>query len=226
MSELMRFAQDIDVLARRSRAVAAELARFAKRVATPRAESARETWQVEGPFDSFYSLAVVNREFARALRRAGENVALVSRDGPGEYPADIEFLADNPDLAEMVEHGWIAGTPAVAFRFQYPPHVRAMRGGLRVLANYAWEESGFPAPWVREFNNSLDLITVLSEYVAKLLRDHGVRVPICVTGAGVEQIVSGSDAAVAPAQRLARTPFRFLHVSSGFPRKGLDVLLT
>jgi glycosyltransferase involved in cell wall biosynthesis len=225
MSELMRFAQDIDALARRSRAVAAELARFAKRVATPCSVSARETWQVEGPFDSFYSLAVVNREFARALRRAGENVALVSRDGPGEYPANIEFLADNPDLAEMVEHGWTAGTPAVALRFQYPPHVRDMRGGLCVLANYAWEESGFPAPWVREFNNSLDLITVLSEYVAKLLRDNGVRVPICVTGAGVEQIMSGSDTAVVPARRLESSPFRFLHVSSGFPRKGVDVLL-
>src|ERR1700722_622098 len=225
MSELMRFAQDADALTRRARIVGAELARLEKRVAATHPGSARETWQGEGPFDSFYSLAVVNREFARALRRAGENVALVSRDGPGEYPANIEFLADNPEPAEMVEHGWIAGTPAVAFRFQYPPHVRDMRGGLRVLSNYAWEESGFPAPWVREFNNSLDLITVLSEYVAKLLRDNGVHVPICVTGAGVEQIVSGSDAAVAPARRLARTPFRFLHVSSGFPRKGVDVLL-
>src|SRR5580658_2817030 len=109
MSELMRFAQDIDVLARRSRAVAAELARFAKRVATPRAESARETWQVEGPFDSFYSLAVVNREFARALRRAGEKVALVSRDGPGEYRGDTEKHSEQLDNHRVRHPGLYRG---------------------------------------------------------------------------------------------------------------------
>ena len=179
---------------------------------------ARPRWSVQGPFDSSYSLAIVNRELARALVRAGEKVTLTSRDGPGRFDPDDAFLGANPDIAGMVD--WDGGGPCpdVCLRNQYPPHVADMRGGLRVLANYAWEESGFPADWVDEFNASLDLLTVTSTYVAKVLRDNGVRVPMRVVGNAVDQVLAGGTSA--PAPRDASAPFRFLHVSSGFPRKG------
>ena len=145
-------------------------------------------WSLEGPFDSSYSLAIVNRELARALVRAGEAVALTSRDGPGLFVPNEQFLKANPDVAAMVGRGRAGAHPDVCMRNQYPPHVADMRGTLRMLANYAWEESGFPSDWVREFNASLDLITVTSSYVAKVLRDNGVHVSIYVTGNGVDQI--------------------------------------
>ena len=72
---------------------------------------------------------------------------------------------------------------------------------------------------------SLDLITVTSRYVAKVLRDNGVHVPIEVAGNGVDQILAG-QALPRGFSRSPSDPFRFLHISSGFPRKGLDVLLT
>jgi glycosyltransferase involved in cell wall biosynthesis len=186
--------------------------------------SAPDLWLLEGPFDSSYSLAIVNRGFARGLARAGELVALVSRDGPGLFAPDSAFLGSNPDIDEMVRRADSSRTlPAVTLRDQYPPHVSDMDGVMRVLSNYAWEESGFPAAWVQEFNTTLDLITVLSSYVAKVLRDNGVHVPIHVVGAGVDQMLAAGDVA-APMHRGDR-PFRFLHVSSCFPRKGVDVLL-
>src|SRR5262249_43093580 len=127
----------------------------------------------------------------------------------------------NPDIAKMVKRG--GTSPMVCLRNQFPPYVKDMRGAFRVLANYAWEESGFPPEWVREFNASLDLITVTSSYVAKVLRDNGVSAPIHVVGNGIDQVL-----AVGGSQFVSRSdtnPFRFLHVSSGFPRKGLDLLL-
>ena len=123
----------------------------------------------------------------------------------------------------MVERGQSGATFDVSLRNQYPPHVADMRGTVRVLANYAWEESGFPADWVREFNTSLDLITVTSRYVAKVLRDNGVHVPIAVVGNGIDQILA--DQAPPAVAASGHGPFTFLHISSGFPRKGLDVLL-
>src|SRR4029077_1019783 len=78
----------------------------------------------------------------------------------------------------------------VCLRNQFPPYVADMRGAVRVLANYAWEESAFPIGWVREFNPSLYLITVKSRYVAKVLRDNGVHVPIEVVGNGIDQILT------------------------------------
>ena len=181
------------------------------------------SWSVEGPFDSSYSLAVVNRELAKALACSGEVVALTSRDGPGLFEPNGSFLKANPDIAAMVERGR-SGTPAdVCLRNQFPPHVADMRGAVRVLANYAWEESAFPISWVREFNASLDLITVTSRFVAKMLRDNGVHVPIEVVGNGINQILT--DLAPSRVTQTSSDPFRFLHISSGFPRKGIDVLL-
>jgi glycosyltransferase involved in cell wall biosynthesis len=182
------------------------------------------SWAVEGPFDSSYSLAIVNRELAKALTRAGEVVTLTSRDGPGSFEPDAAFLEANPNIAAMLRPSCPGAPPDVCLRNQFPPHVADMRGAVRVLANYAWEESGFPVDWVREFNASLDLITVTSRYVAKVLRDNGVDVPIEVVGNGADQILTGQTPP--GVSRDSHRPFRFLHISSGFPRKGLDVLLT
>ena len=192
-------------------------------IATPATSPSpgRGLWTVEGPFDSSYSLAVVNRAFARALERAGEHVALLARDGPGPLTPDPAVLSTNPDLARMVARHRPGFAPDVALRFQYPPHVAGMRAGRRVLANYAWEESGFPAAWVDEINAEVDLITVASRYVAKVLRDNGIAAPIAVTGYGIDQVLEAPPAAREPGECC----FRFLHVSSGFPRKGVDVLL-
>jgi len=178
-------------------------------------------WTMQGPYDSSYSLAIVNRELARGLERTGERIALESRDGPGVFAPSEAFLAANPDVAAMAAHA-SEGSSAVSMRNQYPPHVADMRGDFRMLANYAWEESGFPPDWVDEFNSSLDLITVTSRFVAKTLRDNGVHTPIEVVGNGVDHMVGPKNEADKPVERRA---FRFLHVSSCFPRKGVDALL-
>lgn len=182
------------------------------------------TWRVEGPFDSSYSLALLNREFARALGQLGHRVALHSTEGPGDFDADPGFLAANPDLAAM--HGAVPSLPHagcdVVSRNLYPPRVADMRGRLNALHSYAWEEGGFPTPWVQSFNERLNLITCLSTHVEKVLIDNGVRVPTVVSGSGVdhwERVVPN------PTFRLSPRSFRFIHVSSCFPRKGVDVLL-
>ena len=178
-------------------------------------------WTVQGPCHSSYSLAIVNRELARGLERAGERMALESRDGPGPFPVPETFLTANPDIAAMAVRAAYSISSNVSLRNQYPPHVADMRGDFRVLANYAWEESGFPPAWVDEFNATLDLITVTSRFVAKVLRDNGVHTPIEVVGNGVDHMFGPFVAGKRP----DHDAFRFLHVSSCFPRKGVDALL-
>jgi glycosyltransferase involved in cell wall biosynthesis len=178
-------------------------------------------WTMQGPYDSSYSLAIVNRELARGLERAGERMALESRDGPGAFAPSEAFLAANPDVAAMAARADKDGQPAVSLRNHHPPHVADMRGGFRILANYAWEESGFPPAWVDAFNTSLDLVTVTSGFVAKTLRDNGVHTPIAVVGNGVDHMAAPEQIG----QPVKRGAFRFLHVSSCFPRKGVDALL-
>ncbi len=181
------------------------------------------SWRVEGPFDSTYSLALVNRESARALSELGHEVILHSTEGPGDFSPNAEFLERNPDLREM--HDRVAshsGSVDVASRNLYPPRVHDMPGRLHMLHQYAWEESGFPAPWVANFNRHLDGMGCLSSHVENVLVDNGVRVPMIVTGCGVdhwERVIP------TPHFRIEARRFRLLHVSSCFPRKGIDALL-
>jgi len=184
----------------------------------------RLTWRIEGPFDSSYSLALVNRETARALAWFGHFVVLHSTEGPGDFPPDPAFLAQHRDLAEM--HERTSAFPAercdALGRNIYPPRVSEMRAGVNALHQYGWEETGFPADWVRSINENLQFMTVVSEHVRKVMIDSGVRVPVTVTGAGVDHWlrVEPSSSFAVPGKG-----FRFLHVSSCFPRKGIDDLL-
>ncbi|MDY6929814.1 MAG: glycosyltransferase [Pseudomonadota bacterium] len=182
------------------------------------------TWRLEGPFDSSYSLALVNREIARALSGLGHRVALHSTEGPGDFPAAPEFLNANPDLAQM--HSLASRVPEseadVVSRNLYPPRVEDMEGRLNLLHAYGWEESGFPQQWVETFNQSLQGVTVMSEHVRKIMIDNGVTVPLAVSGLGVDH---WNSVRADKNYRLEAKSFRFLHVSSCFPRKGVDRML-
>ncbi|MCM0752528.1 hypothetical protein DEA98_19280 [Brucella pseudogrignonensis] len=97
-----------------------------------------------------------------------------------------------------------------------------MRGKINMLHNYAWEESGFPSQWVDQFNDYLDGIACVSNHVRSLLISNGVALPLSVTGNGVdhwEKVVSDKEISFEGRE------FKFLHVSSCFPRKGIDLLL-
>jgi len=186
--------------------------------------SGKIRWRVEGPFDSSYSLALLNRETARALDELGHLVVLHSTEGPGDFLPNEKFLHENSDLAEM--HARVASNPPatvnISSRNLYPPRVADMCSPVNMLHHYAWEESGFPSQWIDDFNKNLTGITCLSNHVEKILIDNGVRIPISTSGCGVdhwERIESSSSF------KLKAKKFKFLHVSSCFPRKGADSLL-
>jgi glycosyltransferase involved in cell wall biosynthesis len=102
------------------------------------------SWQLEGPFDSDYSLASVNRETARALSRRGVDVALLSAEGDGPFDPDPNFLAAHSDLAALHVSAQEsqAETTDVLSRNMFPPRVSDTRAPLNVLLGYAWEETG------------------------------------------------------------------------------------
>lgn len=183
-----------------------------------------KTWRIEGPFDSTYSLALVNRETARGMAELGWRVALHSTEGPGDYPANPDFLNANRDLAAMYQLA-AKGSHKRSFavsRLLYPPRVADMAAPINALNHYAWEESGFPQAWVDEFNSSLTMMTTLSTHVEKIMIDNGVTVPVVTSGCGVDH---WDRIEADESYRIEARSFRFLHVSSCFPRKGVDALL-
>ena len=180
-------------------------------------------YQIEGPFDSSYSLALVNRELALALHQSGQTVALYSTEGPGDFPPNPDFLNARPDVAALWCNSQNSWSPETVVRNLYPPRVNDMRGLTNLLGIYGWEESTFPAAWVDDFNQHLDQVATMSEYVTRTLIDNGLSKPCATVGIGVDHLLAITPKPLAVP---LKPGFRFLHNSSAFPRKGVDVLLT
>ena len=181
-------------------------------------------WRVEGPFDSTYSLAMINREIALTLEEKGYDVVLHSTEGPGDFLPDNTFLEEHPEVNRLYQKsiGHSEVQAEVSSRNLYPPRVHDMKSSFNLLHNYAWEESVFPQEWVKDFNHALQGVVCTSKHVEKIMIDNGVSVPLAISGNGVDhwaRITSDNT------YRVKAKSFRFLHVSSCFPRKGADVLL-
>jgi O-antigen biosynthesis alpha-1,2-mannosyltransferase len=182
------------------------------------------SWRIEGPFDSSYSLALVNRELALAMKQIGVDVALHSTEGGGDFSANVDFLQKHPSINAL--HGRSLqihnNSESIVSRNLYPPRVNDMGGRVNMLHSYGWEESGFPHCWATDFNKHLNLLTVMSKHVKKTLIDAGVSLPSYVAGVGVDHWLNIQPKEI---KHLESKEFRFLHVSSCFPRKGIDCLL-
>jgi glycosyltransferase involved in cell wall biosynthesis len=183
----------------------------------------RPVWRVEGPFDSSYSLALVNRHLALALDKAGVAAELFSTEGPGDFPPNAAFLERHPAVRALWERGRTRRPADAVLRNLYPPRVTDMIGDVRVLASYGWEESAFPPEHVEAFNRHLDLVTTVSTYVATVLIDNGVAVQTAIVGDGLDHWAAVPE--IALRRPIGQGTFRFLHVSSCLPRKGVDALL-
>lgn len=202
--------------------------------ATPACLPVQRRWRIEGPFDSSYSLALVNRELARALQDMGDSVqvALHSTEGGGDFPPAADFLAAEPSLAEAHQLAAKAAWYDATLRLCYPPRTTAMAGRHRLIHSYGWEESVFPHRHAQAFNARLSAVTTMSRYVSRVLADSGVGLPLPVVGVGTDHLRDTLPNAEALSKWLVEgggepqgTRMTFLHVSSCFPRKGVDVLL-
>ena len=168
-----------------------------------------------------YSLAAVNRGLARTLeaQRPG-SVRIVPVEGTLMTNLREVPSADRPLIASLARRGESETGPVLVLSGHYPLHVPAERGDL-VAALVFWEESLLPEAMVATLNADFEAVFAPSRTVAKALVDSGVSVPVVNVGQAPDL---SAFAALDPDRERTR-PFIFLHVSSAFPRKGLDVLL-
>jgi glycosyltransferase involved in cell wall biosynthesis len=179
--------------------------------------------QVQGPFETSYSLAAMNRRLAIELDRLpGVEVSIYATEGPGDYEPAVEDLNRHPRATELLQRSNDVPYPDVVIRQMYPPRVIDTPGGI-TCEYFGWEESRIPDAMANDFNRYLDGVGVMSEFVRDVLWDSGVNVPIRVVGNGVDRHDPRATVDAPELERLRE--FRFLHISSAFPRKGVDVLL-
>lgn len=180
----------------------------------------KTTCRIEGPFDSTYSLAIVNQNIALSLSENDFLVSLYSTEGHGDFQPSQEFLEQNPAIDKLykTELNFVDAT----LRNLYPPRTNAMLGSHKIIGPYGWEESEFLSEFVWQFNSRLTLLFCMSNYVKNLMVNNGIKIPLVVTGLGVDHIF---DTTSVPLSFELPNGFKLLHISSAFPRKGVDVLL-
>lgn len=190
----------------------------------PKAAKTTTKYRIEGPFDSTYSLALVNRKLAEALEKQHPNqVSLYSTEGHEDFAPNPFFLKENPEIERMFKRAQESAQSDVCMRLLYPPRVTGMKGLQGSLGCYGWEESALPWEYVENFNQHLTFSTTMSEYVTKTMIDNGVNIPLYTSGIGVDHILE-TEADFTKIPEIT-AGFKLLHISSCFPRKGADCLL-
>lgn len=175
----------------------------------------------DGVFKGDYSLAIVNRQLAQALIDLGIN--LTCHTAEDDWQSDIN-LAAAPDIIRRMRDDYpFKETFDIHLRNTWPPVTHNMVGRQNAYVAFAWEELEFPQYLVDRFNRDLDLVTVISNFVHESFERSGVTIPVEVTGNGCDHLSAIADDVPPPLPDGGRR--RILHVSSCFPRKGVDVLV-
>ncbi len=178
---------------------------------------------VTGHVNGSYSLAAVNRRIAllAEAERPGQVRLLPVEEGrpasmdeaPADEIATLRALAARPAPPTGPDVVLSQHWPVLP-----PPH----RGDLP-LALVVWEETAVPADMIRALAAFRGVLAETPS-VARALLDSGVTVPVAVCGFAPD-LTRFAALAERRAPRAAGRPTTILHVSSCFPRKGLDVLL-
>jgi FkbM family methyltransferase len=178
---------------------------------------------VTGHVNGSYSLSVINRTLALALERARPgHVRLAPVEG--DPTADLSGVPESEmaEIERLVARPKPVTAPHVVISQHYPVHVASDPGDL-ALAYFFWEESVVPLETITILNANFRAVLAPSVFVAKTLVDSGLAIPVRVIGFA-PRLEAFQALRLRRKARNAR-PFTFLHVSSGFPRKGVDVLL-
>lgn len=188
--------------------------------------NSRPIIQIVGPFASNYSLAKVNRELALALDKYipdYETRLWAEESQVDRMPGKKDFV-DYPVLERLYRKEESNAKFEIYNNF---PKSFPKKLGLDMLkapvrtAYLAWEESVFPHNLAMEVNEHLHGLMVTSSHVQRLMRKSGVTIPIANVGEGLNQTVTYPER-----YRLkTKKNFKFLHISSGIPRKALDILI-
>jgi O-antigen biosynthesis alpha-1,2-mannosyltransferase len=179
--------------------------------------------RIEGPFETSFSFSLLNRGLAGALaRQPGVALGLRPSVPPGNGVTCRTTLASDDELAAFCRTA-AARSADWVIRLVYPPVTDPPEDGARLAISFPWEETLVPGEWIEAMNREAHLVIALSEHVRRALRASGLALPIAVVWPGLDG--DPGSRADAPAPLPTGKGFRFLHVSSGFPRKGCDVLL-
>lgn len=188
--------------------------------------------RLEGHINGSYSLAAVNRHLLTRLQDSKQSPALWLAPHEGSPESSVRSTPGGADevarlnaLTNPAEWQALAQQQRIALYHHYPLIQPDPQHGLPI-ALFFWEESWVPDDMVAILNKHYAGIIVTAWFVKKVLMDSGCTLPIHVIAL---PLLANPYAQESSAKDLKRVhqhqAVNLLHVSSAFPRKGVDVLL-
>lgn len=194
-------------------------------VNSPDSTLSQPYFRIFGHVSGNYSLSVVNRGVALGLEALYPGCVTFKPFHGGEVDRPQEI----PERQRHILHTLFsrsipdknAAPYVVSITHHYPLTIDPEPADIRLLI-YFWEETRVPDSTISQINNHFDGVLVASRFVKAVLRNSGCVRPIYIIPLGIS---SANDEPRANPFEKRQGGFRFLHVSSAFPRKGVDVLL-
>jgi glycosyltransferase involved in cell wall biosynthesis/SAM-dependent methyltransferase len=180
-----------------------------------------------GHIEGHYSLAVVNRGLAVALSsQLDGRLKFVPYHGkryenPTDIPASQSSLLNAVDVQIVEEEN----EKILSIVHHYPMIFDGEQSGLRVVF-FFWEETVIPNETIAHLNEHFDLVIAATSFVKKSLQDSGCSIAVTVCPIGIDHLIPESMEPIGALKPAEGAPFRFLHISSMFERKGPDVLIS
>lgn len=182
--------------------------------------------RLTGHIEGHYSLAIVNRGLGTAMFDLLEGkLAFQPYHGEAyDNPIDIPQFQQRLTSAVGNRLDDCLESEVLSIVHHYPMIKDMQASGLRLVI-FFWEETAVPFDKITFLNDNFDGVIVAASFVKKVLQDSGCRLPVFVCPIGVDHIITKAEPPIEVIRPAAGQPFRFLHISSMFERKGPDVLL-
>lgn len=182
--------------------------------------------RLHGHVEGHYSLAIVNRGLAVGLEDLlpGAVAFQPCHGEPYDSAADLPPAQAARLQAQIARKDAFARDEAVSIVHHYPIIDDPAPASLRLII-FFWEETAVPADTIARLNTGFDGVLVAAEFVRRALINAGCRIPVFVVPLGIDHLIGANERPLGALKPQAGQPFRFLHVSSVFERKGPDILL-
>ena len=193
--------------------------------AAPRDDAARVAVAFQGEFFAYNSMAVVNRELARALLAFPDVAPAIVPDEPAPEPsvaADPRFAA----LREKKRRG-VPPCDVLIRQSNGAADFRRADGAGAIVQILPWEYGTLPRAWVEGLRaGGADEVWTPTEYCRRMFLEAGIAPDrVAVVPNGIDPEKFSPDRAVEPYPLGTAKSFAFLFIGGMLPRKGVDVLL-
>ncbi|MFT2112632.1 glycosyltransferase family 4 protein [Marinomonas sp. 2405UD68-3] len=181
---------------------------------------------LNGHFDGSYSLASVNRNIINRILYDFPKVNIFIQPYEGEISSKVfstpkgeeEVLRLNSILHD--EGSEIAGKSRRISIYHHYPLITPDINDDTSISLFFWEESKVPDDIINKLNDKYNGVLVATWFVKKVLEDSGCVLPIQIVPLPIEAYPNNTLKIAKKSKKVT-----FLHVSSCFPRKGVDLLL-